>query len=119
MWNVPFMETKERKRNKIMKKAAEIVQWFKNGDHPEDDTRIIFDSAYKPFLSEGKLVRRYRHPDVNGQSKCPTCGKKMHNHGWIDFSPDGLTVCPGDFIVTKQNGKKFLFKFEDAWLIED
>jgi len=49
----------------------------------------------------------------------------MHQHGWIDQGVDGLTVCPGDYIVTvyKLDGskryypihKKVLEVIDDWW----
>ncbi len=36
------------------------------------------------FFSEGKVVRYYRHPNIDGQTVCKHCGNTMHNHGWID-----------------------------------
>lgn len=50
---------------------VEAHQWFKNGDHPEDG-----DPS-----QEGRVVRRYRNPDVPGESVCTTCGHKMNDHG--------------------------------------
>lgn len=84
-------------------------QWFKNGDHPEDCTRMITpvpgDGA--PFLSEGKVVRYYRRPDVPGSSACEVCGKPHHDHGWIDTLEQGHRVCPGDWIITGVKGDRY------------
>lgn len=74
-------------------------QWFKNGDHPEDRSVILIDSNDKEFLSEGKIVRRFRNPDVPGDHVCSRCRNTMHEHGWIDTGPHGRTVCPGDWII--------------------
>jgi hypothetical protein len=79
-----------------------LAQWFENGDHPEDNTEMFEDSDGQPFEGEGKVVRYYRHPGIDGQMKCPHCGHIMHNHGWIDdYDNDGkeFVVCPGDFIL--------------------
>ena len=73
------------------------IQWFKNGDHPEDDCRI-FDVGDGPFQGEGKIIRYYRNPDVSGKSLCPVCDIRMHDHGWIDNYPYDCVVCPGDYI---------------------
>lgn len=74
-------------------------QWFKNGDHPEDGSYLIGDGHDEPFLSEGKIVRRYRHPMVPGTSACEQCGKPHNDHGWIDTLEQGHRVCPGDWII--------------------
>ncbi|KKL82789.1 hypothetical protein LCGC14_1981300 [marine sediment metagenome] len=84
--------------------AIEATQWFKNGDHPKDDRETFTGSDGKPFLGEGKVVRYYRDPDVDGQTKCENCGSIMHNHGWIDQVND-LVVCPGDFVVSIMFGR--------------
>ncbi len=91
---------------KFVKKPVyvEATQWHKNGDHPNDG----------PPITEGKVVRYYRDPNVDSESKCKHCKQEMHWHGWIDIAdygaikgkrPNGFTVCPGDFIVTKPGGK--------------
>ena len=81
---------------------VEAIQWFKNGDHPDDNCPDYRDEEGKPFQGEGKVVRYFRHPDVDGSSICPKCGNTMHNHGWLDSGRDGKTVCPGDWIVSKK-----------------
>lgn len=89
--------------------VIEATQWFKNGDHPLDDARVVTpvpgDGA--PFMSEGKVVRYYRHPGVNGMSRCKHCGDTMHNHGWIDTLEGGHIVCPGDWVITGVKGEKY------------
>ncbi len=87
----------------------EAHQWFKNGDHPEDDCRIVDmrDVGQDPFLSEGKIVRYYRHPVVSGETICGHCGQTMHVHGWIDTIEGGHIVCPGDWIITEVAGERY------------
>jgi len=75
--------------------VVEATQWFKNGDHPKDDIE-----AYADTESEGKVVRHYCVPNVDGESTCQYCGVIMHNHGWIDTLEGGHIVCPGDWIIT-------------------
>lgn len=82
---------------------VEAVQWFKNGDHPLDESYEITVNG-ETFLTEGKLVRRYRNPDRPGSESCDLCGHIMHDHGWIDVPDEGLTVCPSDYIVTTEEG---------------
>lgn len=85
------------------------VQWWKNGDHPEDHSHLVYPghnsmTQFEPFLSEGKAVRHYRKPDSHGWEKCNTCGAALHDHGWIDIAGGGYTVCPGDWIITDAMG---------------
>ncbi len=94
---------------KFMKKpiVIEATQWFKNGDHPEDNCGT-FDAGEGPFQGEGHVVRYYRHPQVAGTRVCLVCGHTMHEHGWIDTPGDvahDLTVCPGDYVITDAFGK--------------
>lgn len=85
--------TKYRKKPVII----EAIQWFKNGDHPDDgDER-----------REGKVVRYYRRPDVLGHDLCQHCGVNMHRHGWIDTLEGGHIVCPGDWIITGVKGEHY------------
>ena len=56
--------------------VIEATQWFKNGDHPEDNCMkllAIGEAHPESILSEGKVVRRYREPEVDGQKKCKYC----------------------------------------------
>lgn len=81
--------------------AVEAHQWFKNGDHPMDFSDR--DNADRRPQLEGLVVRYFRHPDVPGNDVCPSCGRAMYQHGWIDsvntLNPSGCTVCPGDWIL--------------------
>ncbi len=85
------------------KKTIEIEahQWFQNGDHPNDGSRL-------GKLTEGLVVRRYRHPDQSksGGIRCD-CGYILHDHGWIDTLEGGHTVCPGDWIITGIKGEQY------------
>ena len=86
--------------------VIEAHQWFKNGDHPDDESRLIKDmDDGSIFLSEGKLVRYFRHPNVSGAKECQHCGKPMHDHGWIDTLEAGHNVCPGDWIIEGIKGE--------------
>ena len=82
--------------------VIEATQWFKSGDHPEDNRDTFTGSDGKPFLGGGKVVRYYRTPELDGQTRCghARCGKIMHDHGWIDTGQHGHIVCPGDWIIT-------------------
>ena len=76
----------------------EAYQWFKNGDHPEDEAC--------GGVKEGKIVRYFRRP-VEGHTKCKHCGEIMHLHGWIDTLEGGHIVCPGDWIIKGIGGEYY------------
>ena len=89
--------------------VIEATQWFKNGDHPGDlPFRPFEDSGEIPKESrEGKIVRYFRQPNLNGYSDCKECGRVMHEHGWIDTKEGGHIVCPGDWIITGVKGEHY------------
>jgi len=97
-------------------KIIEATQWFKNGDHPKDNCVMIEHSETKEmFLSEGKVVRYFRHPGTPGYAPCVSsipCAFKMHDHGWIDTPEGGHNVCPSDFIITGLAGEMYPCKAE-------
>lgn len=93
-------------RTKIVE--IEASQWFQNGDHPCDESKEMISVINNDiFLSEGKVVRRYRHPGVIGDTKCKHCNLTMHVHGWIDTLEGGHIVCPGDWIITGLLGERY------------
>ena len=80
--------------------VIEATVWNVNGDHPEDDCKND---------EEGKVVRRYRSPDI-GKGSLDVhleCGFRYHYHGWIDTLEGGHVVCPGDFIITGVEGEHY------------
>ena len=86
----------------------EATQWFKNGDHPMDDCYIIQPpNDQSAFLSEGKIVRYFRDPQLAGTYVCSRCNTLLHKHGWIDTLEGGHRVCPGDYIVTGVHGEHY------------
>ena len=89
---------------KYRKKPVEVEasQWFKNGDHPADYVSAIEAANGGLVESEGKVVRYYRHPSMNGKNLCATCWRTMHEHGWIDTIQGGHIVHPGDWIITDE-----------------
>lgn len=93
---------------KTLTTTVQATQWFKNGDHPEDGSYPITVNG-ETFMSEGKLVRRFRRPDKPGTRSCDLCGHDFHIHGWIDVedSPEGLMVCPSDYVVTNEFGDTY------------
>lgn len=97
---------------------TEAHLWFKNGDHPQDyaDPVVGYERSYPITYSpqhqrlndwEGQVVRRYRTPDIDGQTPCKHCGRLMHDHGWIETLEGGHTVCPGDWIITGVKGERY------------
>ena len=89
--------------------VIDATQWFKNGDHPEDDCFRTFEytGAMPVQPREGKVVRYFRHPEFSGTSVCSKCAKTLHEHGWIDTLEDGHNVCPGDWIITGVKGEHY------------
>ena len=90
--------------------VIEATQWFQNGDHPEDKCMQLLsmgEASPESFLSEGKVVRYFRHPNISGKQKCSKCGETMYNHGWIDTLEDGHNVCPKDWIITGIKGEYY------------
>jgi len=87
--------------------VIEATQWFKNGDHPEDKCNLITSRNAGTFLSEGKVVRHYRHPDDSSNRMCGHCLKTTHYHGWIDTLEGGHIVCPGDWIITGVEDERY------------
>ena len=92
--------------------------WLKNGDHPEDYAKpvqglerghlITYSSQHQRHNDwSGQVVRRYRNPDVPGESVCKHCGRLMHDHGWIDTLEGGHIVCPGDWVITGVKGERY------------
>lgn len=85
--------------------VIEANQWFKNGDHPNDEC-VMLKAGDLEFESEGKVVRRFRNPEVLGATQC-RCGAPMDMHGWIDTLEGGHIVCPGDWIITGVKGERY------------
>ena len=105
---------------KFRKKPIVIkaTQWFKNGDHPHDYDAPVsgfdcgeiveFGSAHqKKYNWEGQIVRRYRVPELDGQTICKHCRHIMHWHGWIETLEGGHIACPGDWIITGVQGERY------------
>jgi len=85
--------------------VIDATQWFKNGDHPEDNSSRIIENF--EGLAEGEVVRYYRTPELDGQDQCALCANIMHWHGWIDTFEGGHTVCPRDWIITGVQGELY------------
>jgi hypothetical protein len=108
---------------KFRKKPVVIdaTQWFKNGDHPQDYSKVhegfekgvlrrFWPAERKANGWEGDVVRYYRTPNLDGQTPCKHCGKSMYDHGWIDTLEGGHIVCPGDWIITGIKGEHYPVK---------
>jgi hypothetical protein len=97
--------------------TVEATQWFENGDHPQDNCEAIKgEDGY--FQSEGKVVRYFRHPQIAGKVICYACGHIYHDHGWIDASIAGATVCPGDYVISGPQGGYYVWnkgRFESIY----
>lgn len=78
----------------------ECHQWFKNGDCPMDG--VINN------INEGAIVGRHvSFGNFTGGQLCPTCQKKMADHGVLNKTTQTLSVvCPGDYIEIKRDLKK-------------
>jgi hypothetical protein len=88
--------------------VVQATQWFKNGDHPQDNVRPYEDTGITPTKArEGAVVRYFRHPSIPGHQICSKCNQAMHVHGWVDTLEDGHNVCPGDWIITGVKGERY------------
>jgi len=89
--------------------VVEATQWFRNGDHPNDDSERPFEDTGELSLvpREGLVVRYFRRPGTLGQSLCSKCNWQFFSHGWIDTLEGGHIVCPGDWIITGVRGEYY------------
>lgn len=90
--------------------VIEAVQWFKNGDHPDDRVgEALLDpiSGESYDRLEGVVVRYFRRPEpeYSGTLTHKPCGRIWHDHGWVDTLEGGHTVCPGDWIIRGVHGE--------------
>jgi hypothetical protein len=95
---------------------VEATQWFRNGDHPNDNATEMFDYPDSPapdaavlqrpqVIREGAVVKRFRRPYNDVGPACQHCGKRMRDHGWVNTLEGGHIVCPGDWIITGVKGE--------------
>ena len=98
-----------RKKSRLL----EATQWFKNGDHPQDQSLEIERPGSSPGLTEGKVVKHFRSLNIPGGRFCAQCGNVMEEHGLLDGLNGEETVCPGDYIVTDQKGNYYVLKSVD------
>lgn len=105
--------------------VIEATQWFKNGDHPKDNSISIQDPLTDEYrLSWGEIVDRFHDPDLKyvGRDNCSVCKKPYLEHGSINTLEGMMTVCPGDWIITGVKGEYYPCKpdifeatYEPAW----
>lgn len=91
---------------------TEATQWFKNGDHPQDESTPIDGPDGPQRFTEGKVVRYFRSLNIPGGRFCSLCGAVMQKHGIIDGLNGEEIVCPGDYIVTDAKGRFYVLKPE-------
>lgn len=83
--------------------VVDAIQWFKNGDHPEDNCDTLIING-KPVLNDGEIVRRYYGVYAEHIGKCLECHRAYNDHGKVDTGEDVVKVCPGDWIVKNLDG---------------
>jgi len=92
----------------------EATQWFRNGDHPQDESQPVEKAGGSPVLSEGKVVRYFRSLNIPGGRICPECGNTMQMHGLLETRGwQEEFVHPGDYIVTNPKGGYYTMRQED------
>jgi len=96
---------KYRKKNSVV----EATQWWKYGDHPKDGFVGLCNGIPPSTIEEGMLVHRWSPNGESSDRACDTCGQKMLRHGWIQMFIRVL-VCPGDWIVTEDNGEYWTYR---------
>lgn len=116
---------------KYIKKPVliEAFQWFKNGDHPLDESVPIqpVEGDKEVLLTEGKLVRYYQCTADFSDVVCHRCSTSSQastysSHGWIDTLEGGHIVCPGDYIIKGIAGEFYPCKpniFDQTYTIVD
>lgn len=92
---------------------TDATQWFKNGDHPQDESKPVEKAGGSPGLTEGKVVRYFRRLNIPGGRFCPDCGNVMQKHGILDGLNGEEIICPGDYIVTNLKGKFYKLSATD------
>lgn len=87
----------------------EATQWFRNGDHPDDEAHQIDSPDGPNRLTEGKVVRQFRSLNIPGDRVCVTCGNTMKIHGELTSTRNGEDeiICPGDYIITDAQGRRY------------
>lgn len=100
----------------------EATPWFKNGDHPQDNSKPVERPGKAPELSEGQVVRYFRSLNIPGGRFCSLCGNTMERHGILDGLNGEETICPGDYIVSDRKGRYYRLsaaEFESQYELYD
>jgi hypothetical protein len=85
--------------------VVEATQWFRNGDHPYDESKPVDTAGSSSTLTEGKVVKFFRRLHIPGDRICQECGSVMHKHGLImGLNEEEEIVHPGDYILTHAQG---------------
>lgn len=94
---------------KYIKKPIPIEahRWYKNGDHPEDNSKPTVGARGRLWYTEGNVVKFYKVKEGLGLQKCQQCNHIFNHHGWIDTLEGGHIVCPGDYIITGIKGERY------------
>ena len=85
----------------------EATRWFKNGDHPNDESTPIDGPDESQRITEGKVVRYFQRLNIPGGRFCPECGNIMQRHGILDGLNGEEVICPGDYVVTNPKGQYY------------
>lgn len=88
--------------------TVEAVQWFKVGDHPKDRIGEVLSHPHM----KGEVVRGpesafivpYKPPKHVKERNDTLCGETWSAHGILDSDGVKIIVCPGDWIVTEEDG---------------
>lgn len=93
---------------------VEATQWFRNGDHPSDNsTPINRPGGSSITLTEGEVVKHF-HEGIPGDRVCMECGNVMRRHGLITgLNGEEETVHPGDYILTDTKGRFYRRSLKD------
>lgn len=92
---------------------TEATQWFKNGDHPQDNSKEVGLVDGAPELSEGEVVRYFVAQHIPSGRFCTQCGAIMQKHGLLNGINGEEIVCPSDYIVTTRKGDYYKLSSAD------
>jgi hypothetical protein len=98
---------KHRRKNFVIGKA---VEWYKDGDSWLEHCSESEKKEIKE-INEKKIVHTFCSPKCIEFAKCERCNIPMDRHGWMKDGWKGrLIVCPGDWIITRAGGGRYLCK---------
>ena len=91
--------------------TVEAVQWFKVGDHPNDRLGEVL--AHPHMVgdvkrgAESAYIKPYQTSKNLGGKRDTLCGEAWRDHGLLDSNGIKIVVCPGDWIVTEEDGRSY------------